>query len=636
MYQKLFFDVLEISIIVSLIVLLIVILLPVIEKRYGFRWRKFLWLVLAVRLLVPYNFSLPDTPVKLFESEKIVVQDGVHIYFTEYAPTQETNTASHINSEDQLEKVKTKSDLPKDAFQIPLLVLLGIVWGIGVFVYLRNQQLNYGYFLKDLEECVIVTGGRRYERLKEVCERLQVRRVPDLYISEKVMTPCIAGCFRPVMLLPDRQFTDRELEFIFLHECTHYKKHDLLYKFVIIVAVGIHWFNPAIHYMKKFAFRDVELVCDKSMVKSMSQQEKKLYCSTLINTASGYPFKEMNLSTNFIGNKKILKQRIENIFDKTKRRKGVIPITLILAVMLLGGASISCGKHVALPKVEESDKKITQEKKTKKETAKRSIPFTLPVTEKEKEWLAAADVNSLEPFYCKEGRNWRSDYWIDEDGILWEHDHSIAENVVHMRAEHDYEGEPILYYLTKDGKLHSIDKDGNNELFMEDVTYFTCDTTFMVILKEDGSVWTQGIYRSPGYQYVENDPINSLSFPVLRYEEMTCVLKNAKYITSHNNTVAAITEDEKLVTWGSALYGECGPDDKEMDILAPDKRVEDVEFVWFDEAEERMYIRKKDGSFWVCGEEVGAKKKKISYGPEGGVKERICTEQLMPLILKTE
>ena len=61
-----------------------------------------------------------------------------------------------------------------------------------------------------------------------------------------------------------------------------------------------------------------------------------------------------------------------------------------------------------------------------------------------------------------------------------------------------------------------------------------------------------------------------------------------------------------------------------------------VSEVSIDEVEERMYIRKKDGSFWVCGEEVGAKKKKISYGPEGGVKERICTEQLMPLILKTE
>ena len=34
----------------------------------------------------------------------------------------------------------------------------------------------------------------------------------------------------------------------------------------------------------------------------------------------------------------------------------------------------------------------------------------------------------------------------------------------------------------------------------------------------------------------------------------------------------------------------------------------DVLEVSIDEVEERMYIRKKDGSFWVCGEEVGAKK----------------------------
>ena len=47
----------------------------------------------------------------------------------------------------------------------------------------------------------------------------------------------------------------------------------------------------------------------------------------------------------------------------------------------------------------------------------------------------------------------------------------------------------------------------------------------------------------------------------------------------------------------------------------------DVLEVSIDEVEERMYIRKKDGSFWVCGEEVGAKKKKISYGPEGGFRE---------------
>ena len=66
------------------------------------------------------------------------------------------------------------------------------------------------------------------------------------------------------------------------------------------------------------------------------------------------------------------------------------------------------------------------------------------------------------------------------------------------------------------------------------------------------------------------------------------------------------------------------------------KRLNDVDFVWFDEEQPRMYIRKKDGSFWTCGREVGATKKKISSGREGSVKAYICTEQFMPLVLETK
>lgn len=638
MYQNLFFHVLEVSITVSVVVLLAAVLLPVIERRYGFRWRKILWMILAVRLLIPYNFTIPDTPIRLFESEMLVVQNGNHIYFTEEPLRQETYLKTD-GEEKEIEK--TEKDLQKDVFQLPLLVLLGIVWGVGAFVYLRNQQLNYGYFLDDLDDCAAVKGGSQYEQLREVCKSLQIQKIPKLYINPKIMTPCIAGWFRPILFLPNTHFSEKELKFIFLHECTHYKKHDLLYKLLILTAVGIHWFNPAVHYMKRLAFRDVELVCDKETVKNMSEEEKKWYCDTLIHTAAGYPFKEMNLSTNFIGNKKILKKRMENIFDTKRRKKGVIPIVLIFSVLLLGGALISCGNYVEIPQMSGTEKKEFQKSEPQKiEEVKKEmqqpIPFTLPVTEEDKKWLSEVEIASPEPFYCREGRNWRSDYRVDEDGILWEHDHTIAENVVHMRAESDYGGNPLLYYLTEDGKLYQMDWEGNHKIVMEKVIYFTCSARSVIILKEDGSVWVQGIYESRGYRYVENDPIFSEAFPILRYDEMTCILKNVVYITSGNETVAAITKDGALITWGSALYGECGPNDKEMDILSPGERIKGAAFVWFDEKAERMYLRKKDGSFWVCGEEVGAKKKKISHGREGGVKEHICTEQLMPLVLKTE
>lgn len=37
-----------------------------LRKRYGAGWLKPVWFLLALRLLIPYNFSLPDARIRLF------------------------------------------------------------------------------------------------------------------------------------------------------------------------------------------------------------------------------------------------------------------------------------------------------------------------------------------------------------------------------------------------------------------------------------------------------------------------------------------------------------------------------------------------------------------------------------------
>ncbi len=41
------------------------LLVPLWQKRYSARWRKVIWLILAVRLLVPFSLELPQTAVQL-------------------------------------------------------------------------------------------------------------------------------------------------------------------------------------------------------------------------------------------------------------------------------------------------------------------------------------------------------------------------------------------------------------------------------------------------------------------------------------------------------------------------------------------------------------------------------------------
>lgn len=55
----------EITLTMSAVILLLLALGPVLAKRYKIRWRYWAWLAVAVRLLIPVNFSLPNAPVVL-------------------------------------------------------------------------------------------------------------------------------------------------------------------------------------------------------------------------------------------------------------------------------------------------------------------------------------------------------------------------------------------------------------------------------------------------------------------------------------------------------------------------------------------------------------------------------------------
>ena len=61
-----FFNIIEINLVVSAIFLVVFLLSGRLRRRYGAGWLKLVWFLLALRLLIPYNFSLPDARIHLF------------------------------------------------------------------------------------------------------------------------------------------------------------------------------------------------------------------------------------------------------------------------------------------------------------------------------------------------------------------------------------------------------------------------------------------------------------------------------------------------------------------------------------------------------------------------------------------
>lgn len=56
---KILMMLLEVSLMMSILILIMIVLKPFFNKKYGVRMRYFIWLFIALRLLLPFNVSFP-------------------------------------------------------------------------------------------------------------------------------------------------------------------------------------------------------------------------------------------------------------------------------------------------------------------------------------------------------------------------------------------------------------------------------------------------------------------------------------------------------------------------------------------------------------------------------------------------
>ncbi|MDE6737574.1 MAG: hypothetical protein K2K07_00565, partial [Lachnospiraceae bacterium] len=57
MVERMFLSVLSTSLATSLIIILLMILSPFINRRYAAKWKYWVWIVLALRLIVPFHLT---------------------------------------------------------------------------------------------------------------------------------------------------------------------------------------------------------------------------------------------------------------------------------------------------------------------------------------------------------------------------------------------------------------------------------------------------------------------------------------------------------------------------------------------------------------------------------------------------
>ena len=249
--------VLQISISTAAVIGFLLLLIPIWQQRYSARWRKVIWLVIAIRLLVPFSIELPSAPVQVqMDFQRIVTVHPQPVYMDAIPAVPEYTAAPSDLA------VNNSSVTPSDVTAQNGIVwnqgmILSVIWSAGVLAFVLWHGVQYVTFRRKVFASAISLEDGDW-LLNNAGADMDLHYLPDVLISARVQSPMLVGFVKPVIVLPERIYGEQELLLILRHELMHYKHHDLWYKLILLAANAVHWFNPLVYLMLRQAGRDVE------------------------------------------------------------------------------------------------------------------------------------------------------------------------------------------------------------------------------------------------------------------------------------------------------------------------------------------------------------------------------------------
>ena len=345
MRDWLFLQLLVVSITAIPVILLLKLLANKLSRAYVAQWKYWMWLVLAVRMLIPWSPELPMRSVEITIPESSVGVEADEQTIT--LPREELQMSIPEPSEYQ-EKISEQPQMmeqqkvpAKEAASIPpldrgdALVVAELLWITVAVGYLAYHIIVNCVAGRRLRRWSRPADSALISRLSEIVGESGIPKGLRILVNSRISGPMVMGLFQPKLYLPERDYESEDLQYVLLHELTHYRRKDLWYKALLLVVNGVHWFNPFVYLMCREAQKDLECSCDSMVMNGAEREERRSYANLILDTAAYQEVSRGVLASNFYGGKGDLKMRIQNIFDTGKKKKGTFVFSVLTGVAII-------------------------------------------------------------------------------------------------------------------------------------------------------------------------------------------------------------------------------------------------------------------------------------------------------------
>lgn len=313
----------------SALAVVISLLRPITKKLFGYSWHYYIWLCVLFVMLMPVRFNVNTPPAPNIATQTVQTQQTV-------AGEQPETTENIVQTAPiQKPQLLQKATVIWDRIIYNRMNILAYVWLIGAIALMLLNVVRYvrlNIKIRKNGEVISCPETREYTD-----RRINVR------IWENVASPFITGIFRPTLILPKTELSEEQLHNILRHEMTHFKRHDILYKWFTEFVKCVHWFNPISWYVSKQIASECEISCDMSVTKNMTDSEEMSYVSTILSLLPTGKSKQLPLTTQMASSKKFLKRRFVMIKNKKTTSRFMSVLSAVIAVVMLSTTVFASG-----------------------------------------------------------------------------------------------------------------------------------------------------------------------------------------------------------------------------------------------------------------------------------------------------
>ena len=518
MVKTIFLKILNMSITASVVICAVILIRWLFRKQPKI-YSYLLWSMVLFRLLCPYSISLntsvfnilPPATVNEGQIEYNIPSEILSPFAeNENINNEETNIDIVYNTEEitvvspdaqeterynlPIENIIVHAEKPKTDY----LYIAAMIWLLGCIYILLNNMIS-------MVEIKTVLKNSKHIR-------------SNIYSNNVIPIAFIIGLFKPKIYIPEN-LTSEQRNYVLMHEETHIKRKDYLFKLLGFVAVCIHWFNPLVWLAYHLAENDMEMSCDEAVIKDLGIKGKAGYSQTLLSISVP---KNNQYAMHLAFGEGETKNRIINVLNfKTPAVKYVVAIgivTVIAAVCLMfNPAKANPFKVMGINKKDVVDAVLLSENKF--QHLCENLSYTVTDNLKNVQLSPAEDENNYEKgnhsvFLTTEDKNYTVNFnddftqlWVltdglDNNGVVYNVvnpesiKNFVIENIEHNWSPENVESTEAVFYTEGNETVETIS-------YRAVDTYIKTHTEYDLYHVNEFSITAKDNASSP-FEYIED------------------------------------------------------------------------------------------------------------------------------------